>query len=278
MSAMPDEFHKRLEIDAGWDGRPAVDKLDALLDSIDIDRGPNDSSRLLHSVAWRSLGAARYLTSRGANLEVRDSDGSTALHTAACVLGRGEIHVTEAFLRLLLSAGFRVDAVDRWGRTPLFLAARGDCASPRAVLRLLEHGADPDPIDQRGHTPLMYAVAHPCSASAQLLLEHGADPTRVDRDGRSVLTHGTQGFNPWIPLELPGFELAGMGSGAAGERRSGQVLSKAPSLKGEGPRSSKWACVLESEAYWRENPGDYELDRRRIAERIPQAIERWSQR
>ena len=75
MSAPIDEFHELLEIDAGWDGRPDPERLDALLGTVDLDRGPDESSRLLEAVARLSLGAARYLISRDANREVRDRDG-----------------------------------------------------------------------------------------------------------------------------------------------------------------------------------------------------------
>jgi ankyrin repeat protein len=94
-------------------------------------------------------------------------DGGTALYWAA----RGD-HL--GIVRLLLSAGARVDAADRYGITPLALAAINGSAP--VVGALLTAGADAKGRVGDGETVLMAAARTGRVDAATLLLDRGADP------------------------------------------------------------------------------------------------------
>lgn len=84
----------------------------------------------------------------GADVNVRDYKGKTALHRAA----------TAGFLasmETLLDHGADIDAADKQGETPLCDAVRA--GRVEAVALLLERGADPAARDDRGDTPLTLA-------------------------------------------------------------------------------------------------------------------------
>ena len=142
------------------------------------------------------------LLSSGAEVDVADYDGRTALHLAA-----SEGHVAAA--ELLIHKGARLTAVDRWGGTPLHdairhrhrplvellrrhgarlpatpaaelcgLAATGDMA---ALALWIDAGADPSAADYDGRTPLHLAAASGHRETITLLLARGADPRALDR-------------------------------------------------------------------------------------------------
>ena len=97
-----------------------------------------------------SVDRVRTLIDAGADVNVRNYKGQTALHCAAKA-GFAEI------VKLLLAHGADVDARDGQGETPLATALRStvkDKVALMAVVRLLVGaGADPDAKDQRGRTP-----------------------------------------------------------------------------------------------------------------------------
>ena len=148
--------------------------------------------------------AVRSLLSEGADVNVAQGDGMTALHWAA------ELGHT-AVADLLLSAGADVEANTRIGNyTPLHLASRSGNgpiaralldagADPQAtttnsgvtplhlasaalggagvVTELLMHGADVNAREaSSGQTPLMFAAAFNRAEAVTALLDHDADP------------------------------------------------------------------------------------------------------
>jgi ankyrin repeat protein len=114
------------------------------------------------------LGAVRALVERGADVNVAQGDGMTALHWAA---ERGDAEMT----RFLLDRGAETGAITRIGdRTPLHLAARA--GKPATVNLLLEAGADPmTTTESGGSTALHFAAAAGNTAIVRALLEHGAE-------------------------------------------------------------------------------------------------------
>lgn len=81
----------------------------------------------------------------GADVNVRDYKGKTALHRAA----------TAGFLasmEVLLAHGAAIDAADEKGETPLYDAVRA--GRVEAVALLLERGADPAAENHKGDTPV----------------------------------------------------------------------------------------------------------------------------
>lgn len=84
----------------------------------------------------------------GADVNVRDYKGKTALHRAATAGFLGSMEV-------LLEHGADIDAADEKGETPLFDAVRAGRAA--AVSLLLERGADPAAANDKGGTPVALA-------------------------------------------------------------------------------------------------------------------------
>ena len=108
----------------------------------------------------------RTLLERGVDVDVAETDGTTALHWAAY---RGDVETA----RLLLEAGAEAEAANRYGVTPLTLAAgRGNAPIVEA---LLDAGADPNATLPEGETVLMTAARTGDVDVLRLLLARGAD-------------------------------------------------------------------------------------------------------
>jgi ankyrin repeat protein len=108
-----------------------------------------------------------------------DADGTTALHWA---VHRGELEA----VRALLAAGAAVDAANRYGVRPAYLAAEnGDAAM---MNMLLGAGADPRAVFAEGETLLMTAARTGEVATIEALLAAGADVNATEgRGGQTAL-------------------------------------------------------------------------------------------
>lgn len=108
-----------------------------------------------------------------------DADGTTALHW---VVHEGDLDTA----RKLLAAGAAVDAANRYGVRPAYLAAEnGDAAAMRV---LLEGGADAHATFAEGETLLMTAARTGDVATIELLLAAGVDVDAVEgRGGQTAL-------------------------------------------------------------------------------------------
>jgi ankyrin repeat protein len=146
-----------------------------------------------------------------------DAKGETALF---CAVQRERAEV----VKLLCSAGAKVNARNRFGETPLTLAV--ETRNLELVRTLLALGADPklrsvggatalmhaaasgstdvielllikggevNQADERGQTPLMLAVGDGNDDAVALLLNRGANPRAVDESGMTVLMHAVRG-------------------------------------------------------------------------------------
>ena len=110
--------------------------------------------------------AVRALLERQVDVDIAETDGTTALHWAAY---RGDFETAQ----LLLEAGARPEAANRYGVTPLVLAAgRGNAPIVEA---LLDAGADPNTTLPEGETVLMAAARTGDVDVQRLLLNRGAD-------------------------------------------------------------------------------------------------------
>lgn len=86
------------------------------------------------------------LLTLGESPDVADNNGFVPLHFAA------QGYAVDA-TRLLLEACATVDAVNRFGNTPLFVAVYDSRGRGEVIRMLLEHGADPDHANSSGQSP-----------------------------------------------------------------------------------------------------------------------------
>jgi uncharacterized protein len=115
----------------------------------------------------------RRLLETGADANVRQADGATALHWAA-------YHGDAGLAALLLEAGADASAANRNGSTPLWLAAsQGDA---KMIETLLEGGADANEALPLGRRPLMLAARAGTADGVRVLLDHGADPNASESE------------------------------------------------------------------------------------------------
>ncbi len=147
------------------------------------------------------------LLAAGADANLSQSDGTTALHWAA-YLG------DPAMARLLVGAGADVGAVNDYGVRPLSLACAS--ASGELVGMLLAAGADPQAALSGGETVLMTAARTGNLAAVQALLAAGADPNASEKNAQTALMWAAaEGHAPVVEaLIAAGADLrATLGSG-----------------------------------------------------------------
>jgi serine protease inhibitor/ankyrin repeat protein len=168
--------------------------------------------KALAGALWQAIteghaDTVKLLIASGADTEVKDERGDTALHIAAFG-GDNEL------AKLLLERDTEVDARNGAGDTPLHLAARqGDrltvqllvahyaelnaknwagltplhyAASQRhreIILLLLANGASVNAQDKHGNTPLHAAAVRGHAEAIEVLARHGADLQARDNDG-----------------------------------------------------------------------------------------------
>jgi hypothetical protein len=117
------------------------------------------------------VGAVRAQLAGGADVNLPESDGTTALLWAT-------YHASPEMISALLKAGADPNVANQFGVTPLLQASRyGDAATIRI---LLAAGATPSRAERDGETPLMAAARTGDVASIQLLLDAHADVNAVD--------------------------------------------------------------------------------------------------
>jgi len=111
--------------------------------------------------------ALRAALARGANVNLPQVDGTTALHWA---VERDDLEMVDALLR----AGAQVSARTREGVLPLQLAAINGSAA--ALDRLIKAGADANAaLTPAGDTAVMMAARTGAAAGLRVLVESGAD-------------------------------------------------------------------------------------------------------
>ena len=150
--------------------------------------------RQLAGQAGSYAGDVRALLAKGADPNVPDRNGRTAVHGAA------SISATET-MQALLKAGGNPNRRDKDGNTPLHLASAAARVSGfvATIRLLLEADADPGIANGEGRTPLHLAVTlSEEPAAVEALLAHGADANRRDRWGSTPL-HAALGPNPGWP-------------------------------------------------------------------------------
>jgi ankyrin repeat protein len=120
----------------------------------------------------------QHLVKLGADLEIKDLEGRTALHVSAW---QGMVSVVEALIEL----GANIDAVDNEGRTPVMMAAWNGHAEVVSIL--VEAGCDVNHVSSsQGATPLLIAAQQGHIDACSVLLSAGSDASHVDFYGRNA--------------------------------------------------------------------------------------------
>ena len=120
----------------------------------------------------------KLLIEAGADVNMADTDGKTALMKAATI-GNWEC------VELLIKTVADVNITDRSGETALMKAAT--IGSLECAELLMEAGADVNITDRSGETALMKAATIGSLECVKLLIEAGADVNITDRSGETAL-------------------------------------------------------------------------------------------
>ncbi len=129
---------------------------------------------------------SRDLLAKGAEVNLRDAEGKTALMWAIADPRAGN-EVAAALLR----GGAKTDIADDGGRTALTWAAiAGRADQARA---LLDRHAGLNPKTERGRTPLMLAAINGHADVVRLLVQHGARLDDRDAAGKTALQLAQEG-------------------------------------------------------------------------------------
>ena len=142
-------------------------------------KGPGGSTPLMYAALYGDSDSVRRLLAAGADPNLKNDAGATALMWAAGDLGK---------TRLLVDHGADVNARSDTGRTPLMIAATRHGSTPILQV-LLDHGANPS-AQSPGLFGVMTALSEAAYASdataMRTLIAHGAD---VKGAGVNLLTY-----------------------------------------------------------------------------------------
>ncbi|TPX09027.1 uncharacterized protein E0L32_001712 [Thyridium curvatum] len=130
---------------------------------------------LLQAAKGRLEDACRVLLKHGADVNMADWDGKTALMSAT----------SPEIVRILVKNGARVNDRPQNGLTPLLMATR----ERRRTIAwyLIEAGANIDDQDPEGRTPIHHAIQLGDTRLAWLLVTEGCNPSLRDSEGMSPL-------------------------------------------------------------------------------------------
>jgi ankyrin repeat protein len=167
------------------------------------------------------LAAVRVLIAQKSDVNAARVDGTTALHAA--------VHADRLDIAdLLIEAGAKADARDRYGVTPLYLASVNGSAG--MIGRLLDAGVDPNTTDPGGETALMTAARTGATAPLRLLLARGAavDAREPEFQQTALMIAVREHHGPAVDL------LIKAGASVDVQTRTGPTPSFVPPCKGTG--------------------------------------------
>ena len=146
---------------------------------VNVNAADSSGFTALMAAAVDATDAVPDLLAAGANVDTKDYvEGATAL-TIACQ--RKNLQVIKA----LVNHGANVNAISKYGQTPLMTAAN-TCSDP-VVRYLLQNGAKVAEKSASGGTALFSAVVQGCVDVANVLLQAGADVNIRTAQGETLL-------------------------------------------------------------------------------------------
>jgi ankyrin repeat protein len=176
---------------AAWVG--SADAMKLLLDRGADPNLTNSSGSTALMMAVTELPKVRLLVERGADVNIATPRGRTALLLAALSEPSADI------VRLLLAAGANAKAVDAFQTTTLNAAAYGN--DTETVRMLIDAGVAVDAVDFQGFTPLINASSNGNLAVVRMLLAKGANVNAVSGDGAfQKVKAGTIALAKFTPL------------------------------------------------------------------------------
>lgn len=181
-----------------------VPRINALLKSganINAREPINGYFALQYAINWPDISLVKLLLDNGANVNLADKGGSTALTNVA----RRGGPVNTAILKLLVERGADIHADNA---SAIVDAARE--AEPEVVRLLLAKGAPPNARnkDRINNTALMEAAGGRSVENVQLLLAAGADLQAVNNEGQTALMAAVRLDHRYRPSDrLPIIEL-----------------------------------------------------------------------
>lgn len=205
---------------------------------------------------------ARLLLDRGADVNLEDSEGETALFVA-CENGRVDV------VRLLLDRGADVDRPDSMGTTSLNIACyRGYVDVARMCI---EGGADVEKADHDGQAPLYLAcLAGRLDVARVCVVEGGADINRTNNHGRSPHDAARNYDHPALAAWLARVREAGGWTRYISEPRYKLVVLRAEAARGLARR--RRADLSTEQLLDFLFPGDRPRRARRSQPRLPDEL------
>jgi L-ascorbate metabolism protein UlaG (beta-lactamase superfamily) len=131
----------------------------------------------------------KYLAENGADVNAKNLDGNTPMHSASM----GD---SVQCIEILCRSGGKVNEKDKLGLTPLMLAVQFQ--KEDAVEKLLACKADLSPVDEEGKTALHYAAIAGTGEIIDLLLKNKAKSDVKDKNGHTpswyAVYYGNEGI------------------------------------------------------------------------------------
>src|ERR1039458_317311 len=136
-------------------------------------------SRLADAAQAQENATVRSLLQQKVDVNEPQPDGTTALHWA---VREDDLETAD----LLIRAGANVKAANRFGATPLSLAATNGNAA--MIEKLLKASEDANAVvSESGDTVLMLAARTGKPDAVAMLLDHGADVNKTNTTGQTAL-------------------------------------------------------------------------------------------
>ena len=180
---------------------------------------------LMYAAAIGSPEAMQYLLDKGADVNAKNTFGSTALIWAAADTRKAKMLVAHGAdvnaasklghtplliaamsdpsvetVRLLIAKGANIKAMDNAKKTALYMATNGN--DMETIRLLVDAGLDVNAPDMTGQTPLMNAASNQNLTAVKLLLAKGANVNAVTRPPGSRTVIGTPGLGKFTALGL----------------------------------------------------------------------------